>query len=550
MSFENLRKTFNRINEYFFVLVIVFFFLVNQNYILYGGIFYDDWSLATGNWNLSFYERLKVHGLLFFNTRPIGALYASIITTLGKNDFLYILINSSIWLGSGIILFITFRKFISENFAVVFILIFLFPSFASTPFFSPVTQSLTGISVFFWSLSIYFSYRKQFKFVTIFYILSVLSYEISVVLFLFNILLLIDLNSFEKDKFFVYVKKDKNFFLKFILIILSIIIFQFIISKLTDNSTPLKYALKLVDNNLIFEENFFDNLKKYIFKPVTLIIIDIPKLFLKSILFIKLNFSSFFIYSFIFYFLYSLAKSKYKIKYKSNNFNILFFLFIIFSTLFVFLMYLIVTSVPQINGYYNRGLTGLFIIFALFLAYLSQLKFNSNIVNLFLKIFIIFIIFLNFNSFIIQKNNHVKAEFERNKIINDVNSFFKSKDSANLFLIVKTFLKENYNDEVIFSEEVDDLVFAIRHYTKGKIFGRRIFFSNKCKDIIEIIDNKVYGKVPSRNRKIDGMIYMELNNNLKNKDIYLYNDGNFFKINKRRNIIDYNIISKELKCEL
>ena len=43
---------------------------------------------------------------------------------------------------------------------------------------------------------------------------------------------------------------------------------------------------------------------------------------------------------------------------------------------------------------------------------------------------------------------------------------------------------------------------------------------------------------------------MELNNDLKNKDIYLYNDGNFFKINKRRNIIDYNIISKELKCEL
>ena len=425
MSFENLRKTFNRINEYFFVLVIVFFFLVNQNYILYGGIFYDDWSLATGNWNLSFYERLKVHGLLFFNTRPIGALYASIITTLGKNDFLYILINSSLWLGSGIILFITFRKFISENFAVVFILIFLFPSFASTPFFSPVTQSLTGISVFFWSLSIYFSYRKQFKFVTIFYILSVLSYEISVVLFLFNILLLIDLNSFEKDKFFVYVKKGNNFFKIYSNNFINNY-FQFIISKLTDNSAPLKYALKLVDNNLIIEENFFDNLKKYIFKPVTLIIIDIPKLFLKSILFIKLNFSSFFIYSFIFYFLYSLAKSKYKIKYKSNNFNILFFLFIIFSTLFVFLMYLIVTSVPQINGYYNRGLTGLFIIFALFLAYLSQLKFNSNIVNLFLKIFILFIIFLNFNSFLIQKIIMLR-QFERNKIINDVNSFFKSK---------------------------------------------------------------------------------------------------------------------------
>ena len=79
-------------------------------------------------------------------------------------------------------------------------------------------------------------------------------------------------------------------------------------------------------------------------------------------------------------------------------------------------MYLIVSSVPQVNGYYNRGLTGLFIIFSFFFAYLSQLKFNSNIINLSLRMFILFIIFLNFNSFLIQKNNHVKAEFERKKL--------------------------------------------------------------------------------------------------------------------------------------
>ena len=549
MGLENFKNNFNKTSNYFFVLVIIFFFFINYNYILFGGIFYDDWSLATSYSELSFFERLKIHGLLFFNTRPIGAFYAALITGLGKNDFLYIFLNSSIWLISGLILFKTFRKFISEDFAVIFLLIFLFPSFASTPFFSPVTQSLTAISIFFWSISIYFSFKKKFKFVTIFYILSVLSYEVSVVLFLFNILLLIDLNSFKKERLFVYLKKTLSFFIKFILIILSIIIFQFIVSKLTNNSAPLKYAFKITDNYLVFEENFFSNLKKYIFKPVTLIVIDIPKLFFKSILFVKFNIYNFFIYSFLFYFLYSLAKSKFKFDYKSINFNILFLLFILFSTLFVFLMYLIVTSVPQVNGYYNRGLTGLFVIFSLFTAYLSQIKLNNNIINLFMRILIMLIIFLNFNSFLIQKNNHVKAEAERQKVIDDVNSYFKTKNSANLFLIVNTFLKDNYNDEVIFSEEVDDLVFSIRYYTDDKILGRRIFYSKKCKDIIQIIDNKAYGKVPSRNRKIDEMIYIEMINDLKNRDIYLYNKEKFFKINKGK-MLNYNIISKELKCEL
>lgn len=548
MNFINFRNNFNQTSNYFFVLIIIFFFIINQNYILLGGIFYDDWSLATSYSELNFFERLKIHGLLFFNTRPVGAFYAALITGIGKNDFLYILINSIVWLSSGLILFKTFKKFFSEDAAVIFLLIFLFPSFASTPFFSPVTQSLTGISILFWSISIYFSYEKKFKFVAFFYVLSVLTYEVSVVLFLFNILILIDPNSFKKDRSF-YLKKVANFFIKFILIILSIIIFQFIISKLTNNAAPLKYAFKVVDNYLIIEENFFFNLKKYFFKPLSLILIEIPELFLRSILFIELGIHNILTYFFLFYFLYVLAKSNYKFEFKSDNFNYLFLVFIFFSTLFVFLMYLIVTSVPQVNGYYNRGLTGLFIIFSIFCAYLAQLKFNNYIINLIVRIFILLTIFLNFNSFFVQKNNHVKAELEREKIINDVNLYFKNKNAANLFLKVNTFLKENYNDEVIFSEEVDDLVFSIRYYSKGKILGRRIFLSTNCKDIIKIIDNKAYGNVPSRNRKIKGMVNIEMINDLKDQDIYLYNEGNFLKINIGKQI-DYNILSKELKCSI
>lgn len=548
MNFRNFRKNFTQSSNYFFVLIIIFFFIINQNYILLGGIFYDDWSLATQYSELSFFERLKIHALLFFNTRPVGAFYAALITGLGKNDFLYILINSSVWLCSGLILFKIFKKFLSEVSAEIFLLLFLFPSFASTPFFSPVTQSLTGLSILFWSISIYFSYEKKFKFVTIFYILSVLTYEVSVVLFLFNILILIDPSSFKVDRL-LYIKKVLNFLIKFILIILSIIIFQFIISKLTNNTAPLKYAFQIVDNYLVIEEDFYFNLKKYFFKPLSLILIDIPELFLRSILFIKFNIINLLNYIFLFYFIYVLAKSNYGVQSKSNNFNYLFLIFILFSTLFVFFMYLIVTSVPQVNGYYNRGLTGLFIIFSIFFAYLGQLKFNNFLINLFMRIFILLIIILNFNSFLIQKNNHVKAGLEREKILNEVNLYFKNKGPSNLFLKVNTFLEENYNDEVIFSEEVDDLVFSIRYYTNGKVLGRRIFPSENCIDVIEIVDNKAYGNVPSRNRKLEERINIEMINDLKNRDIYLYNEGKFFKIFKN-NKIDYNVLSDEIKCKI
>jgi hypothetical protein len=73
MNFINFRNNFTQTSNYFFVLIIIFFFIINQNYILLGGIFYDDWSLATSYSELNFFERLKIHGLLFFNTRPVGA---------------------------------------------------------------------------------------------------------------------------------------------------------------------------------------------------------------------------------------------------------------------------------------------------------------------------------------------------------------------------------------------------------------------------------------------------------------------------------------------
>ena len=62
-------------------------------------------------------------------------------------------------------------------------------------------------------------------------------------------------------------------------------------------------------------------------------------------------------------------------------------------------MYLIVSSVPQINGYYNRGLVALFLCFAFFIAIINEYKFKKSFNNNLKFIFILLIIFLNFNSF-------------------------------------------------------------------------------------------------------------------------------------------------------
>ena len=52
--------------------------------------------------------------------------------------------------------------------------------------------------------------------------------------------------------------------------------------------------------------------------------------------------------------------------------------FLILSSIGVFLVYLIVTSVPQINGYYNRGLASLFVCFSIIIALFNEINFKKK----------------------------------------------------------------------------------------------------------------------------------------------------------------------------
>ena len=311
----------------------------------------------------------------------------------------------------------------------------------------------------------------------------------------------------------------------------------------------LKYAFFIENNQIIFEEDFFINIKKYFFKPITLIFYDIPALLLKSLFFLKINIVNI-LFPIVFLILIFLKIDiKNKVIFFSKEKFYLLFLCIIFSVIGVFLVYLIVSSVPQVNGYYNRGLVGLFICFAIFLGLIYEFKLKKLIYENFKYYLIISVIFLNFVSFQVQQQNHISANEERNKILSKFVNFVMDKNDMIILSLIPTHIDNNYNDEVIFSEEVEDLFFAARFKTNKKVIASRIYNDKMCKRIINNDNNKISGFVTSKNRKYKEKtkhVFYKYSN--KNRDIYLFNENKFIKLSYENNS-NFKILSEQLGCK-
>ena len=539
------RNTFTIKKQILFIFIIVFYYIFSLNHIIQGGIFYDDWSLTVGYLSdLTFVDKFKDLVLKTFLTRPIGGIYLTILTELGKNDYLYIFINSSFWLISSYIIVNSLDCVLGENSKKLILLTLLFPSFASTMIFSPVTQTLGVMSIFFWSISLFFSKKKKYSLSIIFFIISVLTYELSIVLLLFNIFLLIENNS-KKNVLKNFVKTS----LIFLLITFGIIIFQFLITKIMGYTGSLKYAFFIENNKIIFEDDFFINVKKYFFKPIILIFYDIPNLFFRSVFFFKINIISIF-FPIIFLLLIILKiQDDSNITSSKGRLYLLSFC-ICLSIIGVFLVYLIVSSVPQVNGYYNRGLVGLFICFALFIGLIFETKLKNLNYNFIKNSFIVIIVFFNFLSFQVQQQNHITANKVREKILSKFVNFSKKNDEILILTFIPTYVDNNYNDEVIFSEEVEDLFFAVRYKTKKKVIAGRIYNDKKCKKVLEIEDNRISGFVTSKNRKYKDKtkhVFYKFSNT--NRDIYLFKENKFIKLSYENNA-NFKILSKYLGCKI
>ena len=484
---------FNIINtKHLILFIIIFYFLFNYN-LNYLEFYYDDyWFVSVfkdkGNF-FSNFNLLKEYYII----RPIGLIYLSLLSIIESDKLTpYYLINISLWFISSIILYLSFSKTLDKKFALIFLFFFLFPSISSAFIFSPIIQGLSTISIFFWSISIYFlskyKERKELLLSIFFLILSFLSYEISFALIPLNIFIYSYLNNLFEIKFKKFLFKIFKILLFSLIIVLLFYFFQKFVANFS-NAKIVKYGFA--------EKDFFINLKKYFFSPIILIFYEIPKLWIYGVIktFKDFNINILILLSILNIILVLIIFNNKIVIRKISLKNLLYLnLSLIFSFFGIFIIYLIATSVPDLKGYYNRGLLCLHIIIAIFL---SQIIFTKN------KIFIIifFIIFnLNFISFFQKFMIHLEYGNERKKIINATKML--TNENNLIFTNFKTFKKNNYNSIPIFSDEVYDYSNAINFYSNGKISAHRIYKKDNCKKILHFENNVLIGKVPSRNRKI------------------------------------------------
>ena len=117
-------------------------------------------------------------------------------------------------------------------------------------------------------------------------------------------------------------------------------------------------------------------------------------------------------------------------------------------------------------------------------------------------------------------------------------------------MIIPTYLEDNYNDEVLFSEEVEDLYFAVNYVTKEKALAKRIYYDKKCSNIFNINNNLISGLVTSKNRKYKEKEKVTFYNfSSMDRNIYLYNNSRFIKLSYDNKIND-EILKNNLKCRI
>lgn len=488
------------------IIVIGLTLIIYLPYIIYGGIIYDDWSIfELHSLNLNYSDVLTDWFFGSHYTRPIGSLYLSSIGFIFKDKiYLYIINNTLIIFLTALI----FSKSISSKYslktAFIFSILFLFPNLSSTNIFSPIEQSQGNLANLIFSFSIYFlmKYQKdrqnnKYKIYSyLFIILSLLTYETTIILIPFFILL----NSGFKINFKNKIKLS-NFKILFPIIIFCLFVFLY-----QTISTQILSYLNLLGGHDVYkfgllETGFLSDVFKYSYKPITIILIDIPNLYLSSIFNsfdFKIILNSILISILIIYVCFPNNNNNLKNKIE-GKLNIFLLAFLSYGLLIM--IHIIGTSVPDISGYNNRYFVSFNIIFSLCISLLIlnllKLKKYKKIIIFCTFIFLI----LHFNTFITQRNNFIKVHKVQNEIKKELIKIDLSEKSI-VFAEIPTYLINNFNNETIFSSEVNDWPRAVSYWTDKKIFSERIYADEKCENILQYKNNSFFSMRPSRSKRI------------------------------------------------
>lgn len=480
------------------ILVIIFPLLI------LGDFQQDDFYISSLN-SLNFNSSLSS---IFpqFSNRPLAAIFFSILSIFFYSYEHFFLLNIILILFSCNFIIKAFNEyFISRSSRVIFTALCLVPIYSYSTIFSSGMQIVGNLSIFIWSISIYFlnKYIKTDKFTylmasNIVLFSMFMTYESAFPLIILNLFL-----PFFKRNFI----KFKHIFITLILtLILSVIVQKLIlphlfnqdISRLRVDDLNLNSFILYMGANLLLSLNifyiFFQNFNESL------------RIILNSNILLAQFFSSlgiFFLMVLINY------KENLMTKLKDNNNFLIISLIICFFLLLVF-MHTVAKSAINIYGINNRALVSLSFFIPLILIVLSNMKSPKY----FFFIVLIYIILIITNYIPIQYNNITYLK-ERNisfkKIIQKINIddgkgnnsfiYFDQFNKNSLFNHT-TYANDNFdfsnmtgfnhnstqNDNSIWSANIRNSMFCNKAYWnlhfKKKIFdviglSKKIYFIEK-----------------------------------------------------------------------
>ena len=510
-----------------------------------GQLLQDDWSIAEN----SYYSNTILSRFnTYFNgfiTRPIGALWLSLISVFEYDFKKYFFVNITIYFIFNVLIFKIFEHKYNKSIASIIFILLLFPNLNSTNIFSPAAQSLGIISLFFWSISFYLIYfgtrennNKKIYISWLFFIISVLTYEISFILIIFNFFFnnknlskLVNFLFHFKIRNILNFKEIKIFFLIFFLIVF----YQLIITKFL--------SFEISNRFRIFNSDNLKYLIEYYHVPFSIIYYSLT-IFKDSFLNITTDFKNLIIILSLTIFFFKIIEPDKLNKFKDKNiFLILFISYLMFLFFFV-----IASSVPTIYGYYNRSMGAYNFLASIMLTFLVI---NLPIKNFIKKILLTLLILLNINNFLNQIDNNITASNLRinliDKILSKIN--LNQKNKIYVFSLFPTYSKHLNLEQLIFSEESYDFNKAILYKSNRFIGGFRVYKNIECNKKFSLIEknNSIIFYNPSKSKKNKNLEKIKIKKQPDNIYLFynlyedrLYNFSSIDKIKKLEDVINCN----------
>ena len=125
-------------------------------------------------------------------------------------------------------------------------------------------------------------------------------------------------------------------------------------------------------------------------------------------------------------------------------------------------------------------------------------------------------------------------------------------ENSILFADIPTYLINNFNNETIFSTEVNDWPRAVRYWSNKKIFSERIYKDKNCESILRYENKSFFSMRPSRSKRIKNKTLQKLFekypenvdlNDFKNFYVFKFEQKKVSKIKK----IEILNLNKQLK---